>query len=56
MTDTTPEAVASTAGLGPTPRDDEHPYTYASTQATDCAAEPGGADYKRWKALQTHNA
>lgn len=24
-------------GLGPTPRADEHPYTYASTQATNCA-------------------
>jgi hypothetical protein len=30
-------------GLGLTPRDDEHPYTYASTQATNCA---GCGEYK----------
>lgn len=33
----------SSAVLGMTPRDDEHPYTYASTQATNCA---GCGEYK----------
>lgn len=38
-----PLALGSSAGLGPTPPDDEHPYTYASTQATNCA---GCGEYK----------
>lgn len=38
-----PLAVKLTEGLGLTPRDDEHPYTYASTQATNCA---GCGEYK----------
>ena len=38
MTDqATPAKVRLTDGLGPTPQADEHPYTYASTQATNCA-------------------
>jgi hypothetical protein len=32
-----PAKVRLTDGLGPTPLADEHPYTYASTQATNCA-------------------
>ena len=39
----TPLALKSNEGLGPTPPDDEHPYTYASTQATNCA---GCGEYK----------
>ncbi len=44
MTDqATPAKVRLTDGLGPTPQADEHPYTYASTQATNCA---GCGEYK----------
>ena len=38
-----PDGSALSEGLGPTPPDDEHPYTYASTQATNCA---GCGEYK----------
>ena len=41
--DATPAKVRLTDGLGPNAQDDEHPYTYASTQATHCA---GCGEYK----------